>query len=557
MAAALMARASADSSAAAAPAAAGGGRLWQNARLAQNYDRIGPCLGSGGMGTVWAARVADSATESFAGAGSWVAVKAIPVEVQGGTQDAGGLQAGLRECLSTFRDLSAVHVVRYESYWFEEPEHLPAEIRSICYRGRPIASDGIVDKADIAKKGRMCRTASEDEAAQTALLQSLRFCDGGAIDEHGDGNDEARGCFHDARLSYAFSPTLSFTPTAGPESCGFFWEASPSEPSPLQESISAVEHNHKGRPFDVTTNEGADSGVGTEQREGGRPSQFVVLLIEMELMGPPPTDGPPLATAEWRSTLRAWLQRPDRTLSDAADVFGALVLSLRHIHRKRIVHADLKPDNIFCVVDRSRVTSVRIGDFGLAGENQLFRQYAYGVLRRPTALGGTPGYVAPETLRRELGDGSCPCSDKVDVYACAVILLELLLVPLTTQMERAEVFERCFNRKTHPDYICARLPKTRALLLDMCEQEPMMRPSAEEVCKIFEKGVRKELCRSAIQICCDPCFTEASRSIVEPRQDEFPIAGNTAKAMGLPNGVGGVAGGNNKRQGRKSGRRRT
>merc|ERR1719272_572443 len=105
--------------------------------------------------------------------------------------------------------------------------------------------------------------------------------------------------------------------------------------------------------------------------------------------------------AEERLTLRAWLQRcgqPERTLSDAADVFGSLMLSVRHIHRKRLVHADLKPDNIFCVAERSRVTAVRIGDFGLAGENQLFRG-SVGVARKSRGLpGGTPGYAAPETL---------------------------------------------------------------------------------------------------------------------------------------------------------------
>merc|ERR1719464_607674 len=125
-------------------------------------------------------------------------------------------------------------------------------------------------------------------------------------------------------------------------------------------------------------------------------------------MGDPP-EGNPSAADVQRLTLRAWLQQHDRTCSDAADVFGPLMLSVRHIHRKRIVHADLKPDNIFCVVERSKVTAVRIGDFGLAGENQLFRQFEYGMLRSSNALqGGTPGYAAPETLKPR-----CACSDKV------------------------------------------------------------------------------------------------------------------------------------------------
>lgn len=230
----------------------------------------------------------------------------------------------------------------------------------------------------------------------------------------------------------------------------------------------------------------------------------VVLLIQMELMSAVP-DRTEKGTQE-RLTLREWLQRrgpPWRTFSDAADVFGMLMLSVRHIHRKRLVHADLKPDNIFLVVDRGadrpKVVAVRIGDFGLAGENQLFRQFSYGVLRKSLPAGGTPGYLAPELLLQD-----CPCSDKADLYACAVILLELLLPPFRTHMERSEFLEGFRIRNAVPDFLEARLPKTRALLRDMGAEDPACRLSAEEVCKKFEKEVRKELCRHNIQRCCSP-----------------------------------------------------
>jgi len=225
-------------------------------------------------------------------------------------------------------------------------------------------------------------------------------------------------------------------------------------------------------------------------------------------MGPPPEGHLSAAAATSRLTLRAWLQRAGRTLFDAADVFGSLMLGVRHIHRKRIVHADLKPDNIFIVVERSRVTAVRIGDFGLAGENQLFRQFdqfssgmQHGV---STLTGGTPGYVAPEILRAEHEREGCSCSDKVDIFACAVVLLELLLPPFDTQMERIGVLHRFHGERTLPDFVNARLAKTRVLLQGMRERDPVVRFSAEEVCKRFEKEVRKELCRSSLQELCVP-----------------------------------------------------
>jgi len=516
--------------------------------MKQFYDWVGPCLGTGGMGGVWAARVGDGAGENPGNAGTWVAVKAIPVELQPGGRDAGGLHSGLRECLSTFSDLSSVHVVRYEKYWFEEPEHLPGEIREFCKRGFSSASRA----AAVVPGGRCgrpspqassnrampsgdddCReglAASGEHAAESddvdadgdtlADVQSRRFCEstaGGGAGAAAFGGDAFGGAFSGAcdfelgiRISRTFSGSL-MSPLG--ESCGFVWEEA-SEPSvaPAASSSSAAAAapmpQLEDRPRDHRP-EGHGSSAFVAGAAQWQPPQCVVVLIEMELMGQPPDGGPTVAT-EARLTLRAWLQQGRRTFSDAADVFGSLMLSVRHIHRKRIVHADLKPDNIFCVVERNRVTAVRIGDFGLAGENQLFRQFSYGVLRRPTNLGGTPGYVAPEIMSAERGAGACevcPCSDKVDIYACAVILLELLLVPFRTHMERAKALELCCTQKVLPDFISSRLPKTRALIQEMCEREPMMRLSAEEVCKRFEKEVRKELCRSGTQLCCSPNFS--------------------------------------------------
>merc|ERR1719336_552520 len=238
-------------------------------------------------------------------------------------------------------------------------------------------------------------------------------------------------------------------------------------------------------------------------------------------MGDPPEGGP---REPQRLTLRKWLQEEGRSLSDAADVFGSLMLSVRHIHRKRIVHADLKPDNLFCVAERSRVTAVRIGDFGLAGENQQDRQMSYGVLRAARITGGTPGYVAPEILR--FSDQVCP-SEKVDIFACAVILLELLLRPFETQMERTDTIDklRCPDEPGTgrlPEFIVSRLPKTHALLREMAEHDPAVRLSAEEVCKRFEKEVRKELTRSSLPRCGspsgDPEFSVQQPSKVAPKE---------------------------------------
>ncbi|CAK9114204.1 unnamed protein product [Durusdinium trenchii] len=439
----------------------GGRQLWHNGRFKEAYAELGHCLGSGGMGTVWAARVSDAASSRYKG--RWVAVKAIPILLPQ-SREPSALHQGLRECLSTFQDLSSAHVVRYETYWLEEPEHLPEAMQQL----------------HLPRPAQLKKEVEEDPA----WVSSLRF----------------RGRAGTAGSSLAFRRTRSSsdvypTPPGLDGSLGFIWEV-----DSLQHELSRPSTPPPARVV-------WQDKVETKQ---------VVLLIEMELMGSAP-DGS-ISDDRQTLTLRSWLKLESRTLSDAADVFGSLMLSVRHIHRKRIVHSDLKPDNIFCVAERSKVKVVRIGDFGLAGENQLFRQFdqlSSKMLKNKTAMGGTPGYTAPEILlcaRHGPSSGANACSDKVDIYSCAVILLELLLQPFRTHMERISTMDKFNESKIVPGYVAVRLPKTRCLLQEMAESDPAARLSAEEVCKRFEKEVRKELCRSASQLCCDsnPAFEKCS-----------------------------------------------
>lgn len=515
----------------------GGGRLWQTGRMAKCYDKIGPCLGSGGMGSVWAARVSDC-SENSAVSGSWVAVKAIPMYLGGGeTTDVGAIHNGLRECLSTFKDLSPVHVVRYESYWLEEPGSLPAELSHVCekhvvppLRTHPTGPSTLRRESSNSA----CGSIRFHERADTGAVAGV-----GRIGSIGSRFDDFNGM-----TRHRSSSDACLTPTGIYDTCGFVWET-------VAETSSGGE-NHLNETLPPSPAAASASPRRLRQRDGDLTIQrssclTAVLFIEMELMGVPP-DSTLLSNTDTRMTLRSWLLRSDRTLSDAADVFGSMMLSVRHIHRKRIVHADLKPDNLFCVADRSRIMSVRIGDFGLAAENQQGRQFCYGVFRGSRITGGTPGYVAPEIVLAERDQEMQVCmSEKVDIFACAVMLLELLLTPFGTQMERVRVLETFRSEQPPnniPKFVGTRLPKTRQLVQDMSEHDPAVRLSAEEVFKRFEKEVRKELCRSSTQLLCQLSDPRSGRqeSAVQPRKEKLQDQAGTSQN-------------NHRRKGRKVGRR--
>ncbi|XP_034490111.1 phosphorylase b kinase gamma catalytic chain, skeletal muscle/heart isoform isoform X1 [Drosophila innubila] len=88
---------------------------------------------------------------------------------------------------------------------------------------------------------------------------------------------------------------------------------------------------------------------------------------------------------------------------------------VEYIHAKSIVHRDLKPENI--LLDENH--NVKITDFGFA------RQLLDG--EKLTDLCGTPGYLAPETLKCNMFEGSPGYSQEVDIWACGVIMFTLLV----------------------------------------------------------------------------------------------------------------------------------
>ena len=79
----------------------------------------------------------------------------------------------------------------------------------------------------------------------------------------------------------------------------------------------------------------------------------------------------------------------------------ALTATLGEIHRRGIVHHDIKPQNLLLSADRR----VKVSDFGVANSK-----------------GGTRAYMAPECVL-----GEVECDDvRIDIYALGITLLELL-----------------------------------------------------------------------------------------------------------------------------------
>ena len=165
-------------------------------------------------------------------------------------------------------------------------------------------------------------------------------------------------------------------------------------------------------------------------------------------------------------------QRSDKQLFAEAMVlrwFTQIALALKHIHDRRILHRDLKTQNIFLTGPGDGV--VKVGDFGIARVLQHTQDCAR------TAI-GTPYYLSPEVCQEK------PYSYKSDIWSLGCILYELasLRHAFDADSMRGLVFK--ILRGIPPDVPTAFSAELRQIVSDMLQKDPQSRPSVDELLKI-------------------------------------------------------------------------
>ncbi|CAD7704054.1 unnamed protein product [Ostreobium quekettii] len=111
--------------------------------------------------------------------------------------------------------------------------------------------------------------------------------------------------------------------------------------------------------------------------------------------------------------LDALLARTDRhyTEADAKIVVKQLLEGLHYLHERNVIHRDLKLENLM-LVQPDNIHEIKIVDFGLARHT----------ISSMATVCGTPQYVAPEVITRDVKD----YGKTVDMWGVGVILYILL-----------------------------------------------------------------------------------------------------------------------------------
>lgn len=161
-------------------------------------------------------------------------------------------------------------------------------------------------------------------------------------------------------------------------------------------------------------------------------------------------------------------RRPPKRLAEPEAIFYVyeLILALQYLHRRRVIHRDLKLGNLF--LDQSM--RLKVGDFGLAA------QLEYDGERKRTIC-GTPNYIAPEILEGKYGH-----SFEVDIWSLGVIIYTMVIgrPPFETSDVKTTYKRIRINQYSFPDSVRVS-PQVKELIGRILQTDPGKRPSLEEI----------------------------------------------------------------------------
>lgn len=154
---------------------------------------------------------------------------------------------------------------------------------------------------------------------------------------------------------------------------------------------------------------------------------------------------------------------------EAAKVVRQIADALMYLHGLNIVHRDLKPENLL-LTNKTKDYKVKIIDFGLAKKSA----------EQMTMPCGTPGYVAPEILKRR------KYHKEVDIWSLGVITYILLcgFPPFHDDGNNLKNLYKQIRagKYSFPDKYWKSISKAaKALIIEMLKVKPRMRITATKI----------------------------------------------------------------------------
>ncbi|XP_050042217.1 serine/threonine-protein kinase Nek8 [Dermacentor andersoni] len=190
-----------------------------------------------------------------------------------------------------------------------------------------------------------------------------------------------------------------------------------------------------------------------------------------------------------------YLKQRGRALLSEREVlsyFAQVLLALEHVHSRKILHRDLKTQNLLLNQCRS---IVKVGDFGIS---KILSSKS-----KAESLVGTPNNLSPEVFVGK------PYNHKSDIWALGCILYELLTLRSPFEGNHIPSLVRKIMRGSYEPVSDHYSAQIHLLLEQLLQKEPSQRPSVNQL--MAQPILLPVICNLYLTIGSLPCVAQKDR----------------------------------------------
>ena len=143
-----------------------------------------------------------------------------------------------------------------------------------------------------------------------------------------------------------------------------------------------------------------------------------------------------------------------------------MCLAIKHCHDRKILHRDLKAQNVFLL--KSGI--VKLGDFGIA-------KVLNSTVEKAVTVVGTPYYLSPEIIQNK------PYNFKSDMWSLGVLLYEMCALKPPFNGSNIHMLAMQIVRGQYPQLPSSFSYELRGLVGKLITQDPARRPGINQVLK--------------------------------------------------------------------------
>lgn len=144
--------------------------------------------------------------------------------------------------------------------------------------------------------------------------------------------------------------------------------------------------------------------------------------------------------------------------------FVQTCFALKHVHAQKVLHRDLKTQNIFLML----TGQIKLGDFGIARVLDATKDYA-------KTMVGTPYYLSPEIIEDR------PYNFKSDIWSCGVVLYEMTTLKHPFDADSLVILASKILKDQYPPPDAMYTADLKELIRRMLCKDASMRPFIHDI----------------------------------------------------------------------------